>query len=512
MTASKISQIAALLNASERMDTQNKALESGLAFGSLLGQTSKGASQDLFSMGSLKTPTKQESASHMAYEKNVSQSGIRESSIVRKEAPDSKGELQKDTAEKLEAFEKKAVQEVAEKLGIPEEEVIEQMEAMGLTVLDLFDPSKLAGLVMGLTGKEEAGELLISGEFQELLSEVGELSKELMAELDLTPEGLEALAGQWKQMESQGQQAEGVVPGGEVQAEEMLQPETEADVEMEALQEDGEAKTPIPEEGKGMQQNAAAAQQAAKAPEAKQESVQQAAQGEQEQGEQPVAAPEEPVDGQETGNDTSQGKESSAGAGKEGADSLQKADTQQSHVTYQTTVQAVDQGQAMEVSQTVVHTKVDVDSIMRQISQMTRVVVTQAESSIEMQLNPANLGKVYLQVVSRHGEITAQLAAQNEAVKEALESQIAVLKENMNQQGLKVEAVEVTVASHGFEWNLEGNQQSPAQEQQQAGMGKTSKRSLNLNSLEELDGQMSEEESLRAKMMSEQGNSMDLTA
>ena len=77
---------------------------------------------------------------------------------------------------------------------------------------------------------------------------------------------------------------------------------------------------------------------------------------------------------------------------------------------------------------------------MRQVSQMTKVMVTQAESSIEMQLNPANLGKVYLQVVSREGVITAQLAAQNEAVKEALENQVAILKENMNQQGIKVEA------------------------------------------------------------------------
>ena len=149
---------------------------------------------------------------------------------------------------------------------------------------------------------------------------------------------------------------------------------------------------------------------------------------------------------------------------------------------------------------------------MRQISQMTRIVVSQAETSIEMQLNPENLGQVYLQVVSRQGTITAQLAAQDEAVKQALESQIAALKENMNQQGLKVEAVEVTIASHEFERNLEENQKNPSKEQQEAEMEQASRRNINLNSLDELEGLMSEEESLVARMMSDQGNSVDLTA
>ena len=164
----------------------------------------------------------------------------------------------------------------------------------------------------------------------------------------------------------------------------------------------------------------------------------------------------------------------------------------------------------MEVTQTVVQTKVNVEDILRQVSQMTRVIVGQAESSIEMQLNPENLGKVYLQVVSREGVITAQLAAQNEAVKEALESQMVVLKENMNQQGLKVEAIEVTIASHEFERNLEENQRDAAKQQQEEQSQKSGRRSLNLNNLDDMEGVMSEEESLVAKMMSEQGNRMNV--
>ena len=86
-----------------------------------------------------------------------------------------------------------------------------------------------------------------------------------------------------------------------------------------------------------------------------------------------------------------------------------KAENKQTQVTYQTTTQTVGQGQTVEVTQTVVQTRVDVENILRQVSQMTRVFVSQAESSVEMQLNPANLGKIYLQVVSREGVITAQI-------------------------------------------------------------------------------------------------------
>lgn len=72
--------------------------------------------------------------------------------------------------------------------------------------------------------------------------------------------------------------------------------------------------------------------------------------------------------------------------------------------------------------------------------------------------------------------------------------------------------IEVTIASHEFERNLEENQQNAAREQQEEQAAKTSRRNLNLNSLDEMEGAMSEEETLAAKMMSEQGNSMDVTA
>lgn len=225
---------------------------------------------------------------------------------------------------------------------------------------------------------------------------------------------------------------------------------------------------------------------------------------------QEVSEAEQPQEGQQESSSTAEDTEDGSALQKEF--SSEPGKTQQGQVTYQATAQAASPGQAVEAAQPMPQPRVDVESIMRQISQMTRIAVSQAETSIEMQLNPENLGKVYLQVVSRQGAITAQLAAQDEAVKQALESQLAVLKDNMNQQGLKVEAVEVTIASHEFERNLEENQKNPSQEQQEAETERASRRNIRMDSLDELEGLMSEEESLVAKMMSEQGNRMDLTA
>jgi len=154
---------------------------------------------------------------------------------------------------------------------------------------------------------------------------------------------------------------------------------------------------------------------------------------------------------------------------------------------------------------------INVQDIMNQITEFTKVTVEQTQSSIEMQLNPEHLGKIYLQVVSKEGIITAQLAAQNEAVKQAIEGQVALLKENMNQQGLKVEAVEVTIASHEFEQNFERDRQQETQENMEKETSK-SQRFISINQMDELAGLMTEEESLVAKIMLENGNSMDMTA
>lgn len=92
--------------------------------------------------------------------------------------------------------------------------------------------------------------------------------------------------------------------------------------------------------------------------------------------------------------------------------------------------------------------------ILNQVLDGIKVMTSENMSSMEMQLNPESLGKLSIQVISKNGVVTAQIAAQSEAVKEAVESQISVLRQNMEDHGLKIEDVEVTVASHGFEQDM----------------------------------------------------------
>lgn len=141
--------------------------------------------------------------------------------------------------------------------------------------------------------------------------------------------------------------------------------------------------------------------------------------------------------------------------------------------------------------------------IVRQVVEQIKVTTTQQLSSIEVMLNPENLGKVHVAVTVKQGIVTAQLTAQNEQVKAALENQMTALKEQFNNQGVKVEAVGITVQSHGFEseQNLEGNNSNQAQQE------KKSHRKLDLSSLEGLDESDMTSDEIRAKDAIVNGNS-----
>ena len=121
------------------------------------------------------------------------------------------------------------------------------------------------------------------------------------------------------------------------------------------------------------------------------------------------------------------------------------------------------------------------------------------------------LPKLQLQVAVKNGTMTAHFTAENEAVKSAIENQVVQLKENLDQQGIKVEAVEVTIASHEFERNLQqGNRQNQEEESKKSQKGKVN---LNLNGIESLEEEdLTGEERLEAEMMLQNGNTVSYTA
>ena len=103
--------------------------------------------------------------------------------------------------------------------------------------------------------------------------------------------------------------------------------------------------------------------------------------------------------------------------------------------------------------------------IADQIIDKIKVSIQPNQTSMELQLNPDNLGKVNLTVQSKNGVLTAQFVVQNEVSKEAIESQLQNLKETLNQQGLKVDTIEVTVSAYAFEKNQENSSNKETDEQ-----------------------------------------------
>lgn len=155
----------------------------------------------------------------------------------------------------------------------------------------------------------------------------------------------------------------------------------------------------------------------------------------------------------------------------------------------------------------------DTQMIMRQIMDYMKVQIRPDVSSLEMQLHPASLGTIQVQLTGRGGAVTAQFIAQNETVKEALETQMIQLKESFEAQGIRVEAIEVSVQTGGFEQNLmeKGREQ---ENQQAASSGRRRNGRIQLDSqltpeqLESLTG----EEKLAAEMMTANGGTVDYMA
>lgn len=89
--------------------------------------------------------------------------------------------------------------------------------------------------------------------------------------------------------------------------------------------------------------------------------------------------------------------------------------------------------------------------IVNQVIDSVKLMASRELTSMEVMLNPEHLGSVNITVTARNGIVSAQIAAQNEQVKTALENQMVTLREQFESQGLKVDAVEITVMAHSFE-------------------------------------------------------------
>ena len=383
-------------------------------------------------------------------------------------------------ADQLDDFDQKVVAKVAEDLGVDEEAVRTAMETLGITALGLMDPQNLAQLTGELTGASTPEDLLLQPQFVDLMQDMQSISGELMDQLDLMPEEMQKLLAQMDTLETpqvledasfaegmnqaaeQNAQPDVTVNADKVQADEIV--DTDASIQPG----DANVAEPVAEEAK------------------------------------------------QSGQFSSDNDGSNAENLAQRENEVHTSDRTDAHVTEQTPemVFTTDQilNESMVQAEDASYLPIDTMDLIEQFAENVKVTVAENASSMEMQLNPENLGKVYLQISSEQGSVRAQIAASNEAVKAALEIQVAELRETLEQSGIKVDSIEVTVASHEFERNLEQGQSREFEEGQRQQEQQSQRRNINLSSLDELSSLMTEEEALVAKIMKDNGNSVDLTA
>lgn len=403
-----------------------------------------------------------------AHRERVSEENPAEGKEALQDADEIPAEKLEEVMEVLGTAAADLMQQIVNTFEISPEELQSAMQELGMDSLDVLDQGKLGELLLKLGGAEDAYSLVTNGElyedYQELMAGLGELLEDVSQDTGVSAEQLQEVI-----------QQEPVTDEDPV----------EVPVELAAEAEDEIQKAPVEEKP-------------AEANEVREVETPQAQQ-----------SVEEPLQSQSAEEDNRQ-SEPETGRRQSNADRTddhhafaQSFRTEQLLGRFEPQIQ-----EAQTASQT---SGTDTQDIMRQIMDYMRIQVRPDTTNLEMQLHPESLGSLHIQVASRAGMVTANFIAQNETVKAALESQMVQLRESFEQQGVKIEAIEVTVQSHAFERNLDqGRGQNGAQEQNQAAK-RTRTRRINLNDSLEVDD-LEGEDALTAEMMAASGSQVDYTA
>lgn len=366
---------------------------------------------------------------------------------------------------------------VAEDLNVSEDDLITVMENLGMVWTDLLNQQNLADVAIELNVSVDSTELLLNSDFQNALMDVNQILTDAAVKLGMDVNEFTDIVAQMTLVEPDEAAALNKVAG-------------------EALN----STVQTTEEAETADNNAVKADVVTKA------DAGQTKDNAYVVNENAVKSVDDDMDAAGssqdfTGNSDSDGKQADA----EGNNGILFAQDTDANVMAELNADDVNADYRPYMS-------TDTTELINQIVDNIRLNVSQDTTSIEMQLNPENLGRVYVHLSAKEGTVNAQFTATNEVVKEALEAQIITLKENLNQAGVKVDAVEITVSSHEFERNLEQDQSREEQEgEYQEAAAKQRRRNINMSSMDELAGVMTEEESLVAQMMRDNGNSVDMT-
>ena len=147
-------------------------------------------------------------------------------------------------------------------------------------------------------------------------------------------------------------------------------------------------------------------------------------------------------------------------------------------------------------------------AILEQVTNQIKSLHAPDKTSIEIMLTPETLGKVAINVTSRRGVLQAEFRVETAEAKSALESQIANLKLNFENQGLKVDSVSVMISENGI-----GRDNQRKNTGEEGGRGNKRNRNFKLDVEEGLeDVSVLQEEAITAYTDNGTGNNINLGA
>lgn len=370
------------------------------------------------------------------------------------------------------------VEKVTDDLDISEDELNNAMQLLGLTAMDLLNPANLSALYCEVTGNaSDPQELVLNADFTALFNDVSEVASENDAQLDLLSQLTASDDGEILDAD--------IVSSADT-------PEKTVDSSYDYTEASGQNINDTADEAVKVYDGGT------------QDSSYQ--------------NPDEGTSSGETGNGiTSDEKTQSKSLADSSFDDsgervLHHDDGTHSDnsMLHASVSEQLNTDTSFEMSQSQSRLRVDTTDIIRQIVDSMSISNTTEESAINLQLTPESLGRMYINVSQKNSEISARIAVSNEAVKEALQTQMVNLKEALNNSGIRVNEVEITVASHEFERNLEQGAANDSRQQES-----TNSYNGSNSSDSGIDSDMMQdraEERLVTQIMRDNGNSVDFTA
>lgn len=456
-----------------------------------------------------------------------------------KEQKEEKNDIpsEEEFKEAVEEFEKKVKKVLKDAFDITDEDIESAMETLSLVVTDLTEPKGLMPLVTELLGEDDSVNLIMDENVNTVLGEVGAVSEELSEELNLPLDAVREIFAEMTEVTETETIDPEIVVNLDGQNEKVFTedngkavplPETEitdGDVKIEdkdirpvkedtVITDDKNIVNTVKENGTDVKE---ANPENVRVNDNKTEGTEKVSDG--------ITVVVNKESAENDGAEAESNDSGSQGQFKNPANenrnplfelNQEPINAGETNVNKDINIQQPLQAEAPEPPVRERYVNVNTNEVITQIVEHARTTITREVQSMEMVLNPEHLGKLYMEVSHKNGEVSARLVAENENVRAALEMQAEVLKEQLSGQGIKIQSVEVSVGTHEFEKNLEEGQmqdESRQEAEEEAKRRKTSgERNLNLNDGEGLLDDLTEEEELKLRMMHEAGNTMNLTA